>query len=76
LVENLSEGKAINENDIPTEVVQISPIGSVLTRIFSKCINKDFYPGCLKSRPGYIIYKSGNRNICTKSTNIYFTAVQ
>jgi len=42
LIGNLSEGKAINENDIPTKIIKLAKfvLAPILARIFNKCIKK------------------------------------
>jgi len=59
LIGNLSEDKAINENDVPTKVNKLSKfvLAPVLTRIFNKCSNEGFYPDCLKVTEVISIYK-------------------
>jgi len=44
LIGNLSEGKAINENDIPTKIIKLSKfvLAPILTRFFNKCIDEGF----------------------------------
>jgi len=79
LIGNLSDGKAINENDIPTKIIKLAKfvLAPMLTCIFNKCINEGVYPDCLKVAEVMLIYKSGEQNICSKlSTNIYFATVQ
>ena len=50
LIGNLSESKAINENDIPTKIIKLAKfvLVPILTRIFNKCIKESFYPDCIK----------------------------
>jgi len=64
---NLSDGKAINENDIPTKIIKLAKfvLAPILTRIFNKCINEGFYPDCLQVAEVIPIYKSGEQNICS-----------
>ena len=61
LIGNLSDGKAINENDIPTKIIRLAKfvVVPILTRIFHKCVNESFYPDCLKVAEVIPIYKSG-----------------
>ena len=68
LIGNLSDGKAINENDIPTKIIKLAKfiLAPILTRIFNKCINEGFYPDCLKVAEVIPIYKSGEQNTCSK----------
>jgi len=42
LIGNLSEGKAINENYIPTKIIKLAKyvVTPILTRIFNKCVMK------------------------------------
>jgi len=44
LIEIFSEGKSINENDVPTKVIKLSKfvLVPILTRIFNKCIMNVF----------------------------------
>ena len=67
LIGNLSDGKAINENDIPTKIIKLAKfvLAPILTRIFNKCINEGFYPDCLKATEVILIYKSGEQSICS-----------
>jgi len=49
LIGNLSDGKAINENYMPTKIKLAKfVLAPLLTRIFNKYINEGFYPDCLK----------------------------
>ena len=61
LTGNLSDGKAINENDMSTTLIKLAKIvlAPILTRIFNKCINDGFYPDCLKVAEVIPICKSG-----------------
>ena len=72
LIGNLSDGKAINENDIPTKITKLAKfvLAPILTRIFNKCINEGFYPDCLKVAEIIPIYKSGEQKICSNYTPI------
>ena len=63
LIGNLSDGKAIIENDVPKLAKFV--LAPILTRIFIKCINEDFYPDCLEVAKVIPIYKSGEQNICS-----------
>ena len=56
LTGNLSDGKAINENDMSTTLIKLAKIvlAPILTRIFNKCINDGFYPDCLKVAKLYL----------------------
>ena len=67
LIENLSDGKAINENDIPTKIIKLAKfiLAPILTRIFNKCINEGFYPDCLKVAEVIPIFKSREQKICS-----------
>ena len=67
LIRNLSDGKAINENDIPTKIIKLVKfvLAPILTRIFNKCINEGFYPDSLKVAEVIPIYKSGEQKICS-----------
>jgi len=67
LIGNLSDGKAINENDISTKIIKLAKfvLSPILTRIFNKCINEGFYPNCLKVAEVIPIYKSGEQKICS-----------
>ena len=67
LIRNISDGKAINENDIPTKINKLAKfvLAPILTRIFNKCINEGFYPDCLKVAEVIPIYKSGEQKICS-----------
>ena len=67
LIGNLSDGKSINENDIPTKIIKLVKfvLAPILTRIFNKCINEGFYPDCLKVAEVMPICKSGEQNICS-----------
>ena len=40
-------------------------LAPILTRIFIKCINEDFYPDCLEVAKVIPIYKSEEQNICS-----------
>jgi len=75
LIGNLSDGKAINENDIPTKITKLAKfvLAPILTRIFNKCINEGFYPDCLKVAD-LQIWRT--KDFLKLSTNIYFSAVQ
>ena len=63
LIGNISDGKAINANDIPTKIIKLAKfvLATILTRICNKCINESFYPDCLKVAEVIPIYKSGNK---------------
>ena len=65
LIGNLSDGKAINENDILTKIIKLAKfvLAPILTRVFNKCVNEGFYPDCLKA--ALLIYKSGEQSICS-----------
>jgi len=79
LIGNLSDGKAINENDVPTKIIKLAKfvLAPILTRIFIKCINEDFYPDCLEVAKVIPIYKSGRTKYLLKlSTNVYIATVQ
>jgi len=67
LIGNISDGKAINENDIPTKIIKLAKfvLATILTRIFNKCINGGFYPDCLKVAEVIPSCKSGEQNICS-----------
>ena len=67
LIGNLSDGKAINESDMPTKIIKLAKfvLAPILTRIFNKCINEGFYPDCLKVAEVIPIYKSGEQKICS-----------
>ena len=67
LIGNLLEGKAINENDIPTKIIKLAKfvLAPTLRRIFNKCINEGFCPDCLKVAEVIPTYKSGEQNICS-----------
>ena len=67
LIGNLWDGKARNENDIPTKIIKVAKfvLAPILTRIFSKCINEGFYLECLKVTEFIPTYKSGEENICS-----------
>ena len=75
LIGNLSDGKAINENDIPTKIIKLARfvLAQILTRIFNKCINEGLYPDCLKVAD-LQIWRT--KDFLKLSTNIYFAAVQ
>ena len=75
LIGNLSDGKAANENDIPTKINKLAKfvLAPILARIFSKCINEGFYPDCLKVAD-LQIWRT--KDFLKLSTNIYFSAVQ
>jgi len=72
LIGNLSESKAINENDIPTKIIKLAKfvLAPILTHIFNKCINEGFYPDCLKVAEVIPICKSGEQNICSNYRSI------
>ena len=72
LIGNLSDGKAINENDIPTKIIKLAKfvLAPILTRIFNKCINEGFYPDCLKVAEVIPIYKFGEQSICSNDRPI------
>ena len=79
LIGNLSDGKAINENDIPTKIIKFAKfvLAPILTRIFNKCTNEGFYPDCLKVAeviPYLQIWRT--KYLLKLSTNIYFATVQ
>jgi len=66
LIGNLSDGKAMNENDIPTKIIKLAKfvLAPILTRVFNKCINEGFYPDCPQVAEVIPIYKPGEQNIC------------
>jgi len=66
LTENFSEGKAINENVIPTRISKVPLLvpEPILSRIFNEYINEGSYPDCLIVAHDIPVYKSGNQNIC------------
>ena len=63
LIGNLSDDKAINENDTPTKIIKLAKfvLAPIFTHIFNKCINECFYPDCLKVAKVKPIYKSGEQ---------------
>ena len=72
LIGNLSDGNAINENDIPTKILKLAKfvLAPILTRIFNKCINEGFYPDCLKVAEVIPSYKFGEQSICSNDRPI------
>jgi len=69
LIGNLSEGKAINENDIPTKIIKLTKfvVAPVLTRILISALMKVFILILQIWRTKYLL---------KLSTNIYFATVQ
>jgi len=75
LIEILSEGKCINENNIPTIKLSKFVLAPVLTHIFNKRINEGFYPDLSKSGRSYTylqIWRTKNLlKISTYSISIF-----